>query len=248
MPIKAKKLGSKKGIERSLKGGSGKYALRVPAEGVIVRFLTEPEEWYQVELHFDESRKTSYPCIGLDDGCIACEEGQEARPRWFSVVYSIDDERVTVFEMPKSVVKMLYKKYERYNTITDRNYEITKEGTGLNTEYEVDAMSAEHLRGQSKMETIDLDDFLQAMHDEAMRQIEGGEETVTSRGRSRTSRTETRRTKSSRRQELDEDDFEDDDLDDEEDDTPKRRPTKVRAPRKTATTKSAPTKRRTVRR
>lgn len=237
MAIKAKKLGSKKGFEKSLKGGGNRYALRVPAEGAIVRFLTEPEEWFEVPMHFDEGRQTSYPC---SDDCIACDEGMEARSRWFAVVYSVDEDRVTPFEMPKSVVKMLYKKYDRYNTITDRNYEITKEGTGLNTEYDVDAMSAEHLRGQSKMEIPDLFDFVTNMYEDAMRQISEGEE-VSAAGRRHTRKSSPRR-----RVELDEDDFEDDDLDDE-DEAPRRRPTKVRAPAK-KTTKSAPTKRRTTRR
>lgn len=244
MPIKMKKLGSKKGIERSLKGGGGRYALRVPEEGVTVRYLTEPEEWYQVEMHFDQDRKTSYPCSGLDDGCIACEEGQEARARWFSVVYNVDDEQVTVFEMPKSVVKALYKKYERYNTITDRNYEITKEGTGLNTSYEVEAFSPEHIRGQDKMEVIDLEAFLTNMQDEAMRQIDGVEETITSRGRRR-SAAPSRRSQSRRRQELvDEDEIpDDDDFDDEEVQKPVKR-SRPKSPMKKSTT----TKRRTVRR
>lgn len=238
MAIKAKKLGSKKGFEKSLKGGGNRYALRVPPEGAIVRFLTEPEEWFEVPMHFDEGRQTSYPC---SDDCIGCDEGLEARSRWFAVVYSVDEDRVTPFDMPKSVVKMLYKKYDRYNTITDRNYEITKEGTGLNTEYDVDAMSAEHLRGQSKMEIPDLFDFVTNMYEDAMRQISEGEE-VSAAGRQRTRKSTPRR-----RVELDEDDFEDDDLDDEEDTAPRRRPTKVKAPVR-KTTKSAPTKRRTTRR
>lgn len=244
MPIKAKQLGSKKGIERSLKGGSGKYALRVPAEGVTVRFITEPERWFEAQLHFDERRKTSYPCVGIEDGCIACEEGQEARSRWFANVYSIDEDRVSPFEMPKSVVKLLYKKYDRYNTIMDRNYEITKEGTGLNTEYEVDALAAEHMRGLDEMEGPDLMDFLNTMYDDAMRQITDGEETVSASGRSRGSKS-SRRTKATRRRDLDdEDDFEDDDLEDEEEEAPKRRPNRAKAPR----TVSKPPKRRTVRR
>ena len=235
MAIKAKKLGSKKGFEKSLKGGGGKYALRVPPEGVVVRFLTEPEEWYEVEYHFDQDRQTSYPCV--DGDCIGCEEGLDAKSRWFAVVYNVDDDRVTPFEMPKSVAKMLYKKYDRYNTITDRNYEVTKEGTGLNTEYDVEAMPAEHLRGQSKMEVPDLGDFLQGMYEEAMRQIEDGVETVSASGRSKS-----RRSKPRRRIELDEDEFDDDPMDDEE---VIKKPRKVRTPSRTT---SKTMKRRSTRR
>lgn len=242
MPIKARKLGSKKGIERSLKAGGGKFALRVqPDVGTVVRFITEPEEWFEAYMHFDEARSVSYPCIGKDDGCLACEEGMEARPRWFAGVYSIDEDRVTIFEMPKSVVKALYKKYDRYNTISDRNYEVSKEGAGLNTEYFVESLDAEHLRGQSKMVAPDIEEFLQTMYDDAMRQIAGGEEEVTSRGRgpSRNSR----QAKSRRRMELDdEDEFEDDDLDDEDEDEAPRPKKKVKAPVKKTMTKTTATK------
>lgn len=248
MPIKGGRLGSEKGIKDSLKSNGSDYATRVPAEGeLVVRFLTEPEDWWAVELHFDEVRKTSYPCTGIDEGCVGCEEGMDSNKRWFANAYDVDAERVTVIEMPRSVVKEVMKKYDRVNTVMDRDYALSKEGTGLQTRYSAEALDVSNLRGMSKMTLIDLEEFLEKMLDRAMND-EDTDVLSSSRAKSR-SASRTGRGGSvdndRRRRDIEEDDFEDDDdiPDDNEEVAPKRRPrpktaTKTAA-RPTSTKKTA---------
>ena len=158
MAIKAKKLASKKGLKQSLSSDGNKFAQRVPEEGIIVRFLTEPEEWWEVELHYGE--KTSFPCNG-DDGCLGCDEGMDKGRKWYASAYVPDDDRIVVFEMGKSVVEEISRKYDRNHTVMDRDFEITKEGTGMRTRYFVDAHDPRHVKGLDKMEPIDMEEFFE---------------------------------------------------------------------------------------
>lgn len=229
MAIKAKKLASKKGLKQSLSSGGGKFAQRVPEEGIIVRFLTEPEEWWEVELHYGE--KTSFPCNG-DDGCLGCDEGMDTGRKWYANAYVAEDDRVVVFEMGQSVVSEISRKYDRNHTVMDRDFEITKEGTGLRTKYFVDALDPRHVKGLDKMEPIDMEEFFEEWLKRAMRE-EGGEEEVTATTRRRT------KSKPSRRKVMEEDDIEDDEIDDEEEDEEED---EEPAPRKRTVKKSAPAK------
>lgn len=240
MAIKAKKLASKKGLKQSLSSGGSKFAQRVPEEGIVVRFLTEPEEWWEVELHYGE--KTSFPCNG-NDGCLGCDEGMDTGRKWYASAYVADDDRVVVFEMGKSVVEEISRKYDRNHTITDRDFEITKEGTGMRTRYFVDAHDPRHVKGIDKMEPLDMEEFFEEWLKRAMRE-EGGEEEVSSVGRRST---RSSKPSSRRRRDLEEDDIEDDDDDDddeEEDESPRRRP----ARKASTTTRKKPAPRRRPRR
>lgn len=258
MPIKAKRLATKKGIKASLSSSGSKFAQRVPDEGIEVRFLTEPEDFWAVEIHY--GNKESFPCTGADDGCIGCEEGFDKGQKWYANVYWPDEDRVVVFEMGKSVFQALMKKYDRYNTVMDRNYEVTKEGTGQQTRYDMEALDKTHIKGIDRMEPVDLEQFFKDWLKRAMSDM-GEDEVISSRGNSHRrgapsagSRSRTR----GRRQELDdeEDDFEDDEDDfdeDEEDAKPvkAKRPTKTSNKRRTTATKTTrPTtgKRRSLRR
>lgn len=234
MPIKAKRLASKKGIKASLTSTGGKYAQRVPDEGIELRFLEEPEEWFAVELHYGD--KDAYPCVGIDDGCIGCEEGVNTGKKWYASAYWPEEDRVVVFEMGKTVMEAILKKYERNNTVQDRNFEITKEGTGMQTRYFVESLDAQRIKGQDQMEPIDLekffDDWLTRFHNES-----GAEEVISTKGRRRTASSASKR----RRAVAEEDDIEDEE--DEEDDVPESKPVR-RRPKKSTGTKTGATKRR----
>lgn len=238
MAIKAKKLASKKGLKQSLSSGGSKFAQRVPEEGIVVRFLTEPEEWWEVELHYGE--KTSFPCNG-DGGCLGCDEGMDTGRKWYASAYVADDDRVVVFEMGKSVVEEISRKYDRNHTITDRDFEITKEGTGMRTRYFVDAHDPRHVKGIDKMEPIEMEEFFEEWLKRAMRE-EGAEEEVSSVGRrsTKSAKSSSRR----RRRDLEEDDIEDDDDDEDDEDDEEERPRRRPARKASTTTKKKPTRRR----
>ena len=77
MQISGKKMGSVKAVKDSLKKGGSSlntYIKNVPAEGITVRFLTEPEEWFGFyEYWNDESRNFTPMAVGeiLPDGAKA---------------------------------------------------------------------------------------------------------------------------------------------------------------------------------
>ena len=231
MAIKAKRLGSKKGIKASLSAGGGKFAQRVPEEGIELRFLTEPEEWFSVDIHYGD--KDAFPCD--EDECVGCDEGLDSSKKWYANAYWPEEERVVVFEMGRSVVEGVLKKYDRNQTVMDRNFEITKEGTGLQTRYYVEPMDAQRIKGLDDKETIDIGKFLEDWLERVLKE-EGGEEVISSSGRRRTSKSST----SKRRRPIEEDDIEDDDDDDDDDTAPRGR----RAPAKKTTKKSSTVRRR----
>lgn len=236
MAIKAKKLGTEKGIKKSLAGGSSKFATRATEEGIEVRFLTEPEEWFEAAIHYGD--KTSFPCSEGD--CLGCEEGMDEGRKHYANVYLVDEDRVAVLEMAKGVAADVVRKYERNNTIMDRNFEITREGTGKQTRYYTEALDKSRMKGVDDLALIDLMSFMEEWLERALKE-EAGEEEVSASGRRHTKKS------TKRRRPIEDDDIEDDDEDmddddeDDEDEAPARR--KRPAARSTAT-KKRPMKRR----
>lgn len=237
MAIKMKKLNNAKGIKKSLSGGNNKFAQRVPEEGIEIRLLTEPEEWFQATVHYGD--KTSFPCSEGD--CLGCEEGMDEGTKFYANAFIPEEDRVVVFEMGTSVAGPIIKKYEKNNTITDRNFEVTKEGAGKNTRYFVDPQDQRRIKGQDDLELIDLEVFMEEWLDRAMKDM-AGEEEVSSRGRRHT------RATTKRRRPIEEDDIEDDDDDmyddgdDEEEEEEEEEEARPARRKSTATKTSRPTK------
>lgn len=116
------------------KGGGAGYLSRVPADGTLtVRFLTEPTEWVTYFEHYDQVRKF-YPCT---DECPGCTEGERPSARYLANAVDVAETRVIPLVMPKSMAASILKKYDKYATLLDRDYELSRSGTGLDTEYDV---------------------------------------------------------------------------------------------------------------
>jgi hypothetical protein len=138
MPVQAKKVGTIKNLKRSLSKGAGGYLKRIPADGIVVRFMTEPNEFIEYKEHYNENSDPRYfPCA---DECPECAEGRTSGSiRYLANVVDTTESRVEALVMPKSVVSELMRMYEKYGTIMDRAYELSKTGTTKNdTEYHVD--------------------------------------------------------------------------------------------------------------
>lgn len=134
--IKGGKVKSIALLKSSLKKGAGgsQYLSRVPADdSLTVRFLTEPTEWITYFEHYDQVRKF-YPCT---DECPGCTEGERPSARYLCNALDVSETRVIPLVMPKSMAGSILKKYEKYATILDRDYELSRSGTGLDTEYDV---------------------------------------------------------------------------------------------------------------
>lgn len=137
MALKTAKAGSIKALRASLErkgGGNDAFLQRVPADdSITVRFLTEPPEWQSYFEHYDQVMKY-YPCS--DDNCPGCVEGGRPTQRYLANALDVQGDRVIPLVIPKTLVTKLLHSYDRYDTLTDRDYELIRIGSGLDTDYD----------------------------------------------------------------------------------------------------------------
>jgi len=158
MQLSGKKMGSIKALKESLKKGgssSGTYIKNVPAEGITVRFLTEPEEWFGFHEYWNDEGKNFVP---MAQGEVL-PDGSRPSFRYLTQAVDIANDRVIPLKLAKTAANSLILKYDKFGTILDRNYELQKHGEGLDTTYDVtpDAPSKLNL---AKYETLDLEQIL----------------------------------------------------------------------------------------
>lgn len=208
------KIGSIKNLKKSLKAtGMGPLSW-IPKEGITVRFLTEPDDWFGYYEHYDEAIRKSYPCIEGD--CPGCATDQKRTFRYLANALDVEKDKVIALLLPKSLANRLTARYERNDTLMDRDYELFKTGEGLDTEYDLNP-EAPKKRAFSKYQLIDLGDALQKAWD-----VVWGE-SVTDEDEEETPRTRQRRTREAasrgrRRPTRDEKDEEDETEEEEDED------------------------------
>lgn len=165
----AGKLGSVSNIEKSLKGAGGNRGdkiVTVPSKGVLnVRFLQEPTDFFNYYEYYDTELKMSFPVVEGE----APPEDVRISKRYMGNVLLLDDKKVRAVIIPASLFEQIFTRFQKYGTILDRDYELSKTGSGLDTKYLLDYEPASKLPGmrawQEKM--LDLEDVLQSMLDEA---------------------------------------------------------------------------------
>ena len=134
--IKGGKVKSVKALKSNLKKGGGEhYMKRVPSDdSITVRFLTEPEEWFEFLEYFSEEHKFFPAVEGMDPDFVA--DLNSPSKRWLSAAVDVSDNNVISLVLPKSLAQSLIKRYDKYKTIMDRDYELTREGSGFDTTYD----------------------------------------------------------------------------------------------------------------
>ena len=159
MKLKAQQMGSMKALKESLKkgGGSGSvtYIKNVPSEGITVRFLTEPEQWFGYYEYWDDVAKNFVPMV---EGEIL-PDGARASFRYLASALDVDSDRVIPLKLAKTAANSLILKYDKYDTMMDRNYELQKHGEGLDTTYDVTPDSPSKMN-LAKYEGVDLESIL----------------------------------------------------------------------------------------
>lgn len=164
--LRAQKVGSIAGLKRDIKKGAGGagYLARIPANGERnIRFITEPTEWISYYEHYNSVDKF-FPC-GAD--CKGCMENNRPSSRYLASALDIDEDKVIPLVLPQSAVAQLLKFYEKYSTIMDRDYDVSREGEGKeNTEYFV-LPGDRTPRKLSKYDELNLIELLEAqIHDD----------------------------------------------------------------------------------
>lgn len=159
--LRAKKVSNVKSLKASLKKGSGAaYMKRVPNDDSLnVRFLTEPDEWYEYYEYFTEKDKFFPATEGMDPDVVR-ELGNPSK-RFLCQVVDIDENAVVPLVLPKSLAQSLMKKYDKYQTLMDRDYELVREGTGFDTTYEAIPEAPTKFNAR-KFELLDLLEVLEA--------------------------------------------------------------------------------------
>jgi hypothetical protein len=121
--------GSIKNLKRSLKKGSGSFIKTVPVDDSInVRFIEEPDKWYGYYEHY--VNESYQPCV--DDDCEGCDQNLRRSFRYLANVYSLDESKVIPLKLTKDLANQLLARYEKYKTLLDRDYELSRSGSGMN--------------------------------------------------------------------------------------------------------------------
>lgn len=166
MKLAAREMGSMKAVKDSLKKGGGNSAAwikHIPAEGITVRFLTEPEAWFGYQEYYQPDAKAFVPMV---EGEVL-PDGSRASFRYLAVAVDIETDRVVPLKMPKTAANALILKYDKYGTLMDRDYELERFGEGLDTTYDV-TPTAPSPFDISKYTVIDLEEVLVAARKDAI--------------------------------------------------------------------------------
>ena len=159
MKLATRQFGSVDEVKASLKrGGSNSgtaWVKAIPAEGLVVRFLAEPHEWFGYFEYWDQQASTFVPMAEgevLPDG---------VKPSFRYLVNAVDttSDQVLALKLPKSAANALMLKFDKYGTMLDRDYELDKHGTGLDTTYEV-TPAAPAPKALDKYTSHDLEEVL----------------------------------------------------------------------------------------
>lgn len=165
------KAGTVKSVKQQLKkgGGGDRLIYSVPKDGsVIVRFMEEPEDWFGFYEVYDQESKAFYPLLAGDS---EGKKGESPSFRYLANVvivesdYDKDVGKCVPFRLPKSLANSLILKYEKYGTILDRDYDLTRAGEGFDTVYDCTPEAPTDFKF-SKYDPEDLEDVLLKAYDE----------------------------------------------------------------------------------
>lgn len=135
--------------------------INVPADSTkVIRFLTEPDQWFAYQEYWDNERRRYIP---VADGV---EPPVRPSQRFLAQVVDRETDQVIALKMPKDLTNRLVLRFDRYNTIMDRDYEIMRTGKGLDTSYDV-TPEAPTSFDSAKYTKIDLLDILETAFNSA---------------------------------------------------------------------------------
>jgi hypothetical protein len=153
------------------RAGAGGDFIRYLKEGATTfRILQEQEEWKYYWEHFSPAG-FSFPCNGEADcpGCVSDNDKMKkvSRKIAFNALSSVNGtEYVDVWKIGPMVADKLENRIKRYETITDRDYTITKyKGSGDRWDFDVEGGTPVPINLR-KEEWKDIEGLLQAAWDE----------------------------------------------------------------------------------
>lgn len=214
-----KRYGSAAKARAAVKGGGSNNALRrlKAEETVKVRFLQEPEDWHEAWYHYVDGK---FSWCSQVRSCSGCSVGNRARKIVLANAVIMHSDRdgeagkVVVMQMPTTLADQVLKRHERFGTVLDRDYDLSREGATQNdTKYSVDYDEKKRRdlsRWDDKIHDITAivsSDISQNSSSDDSGEDEDDEEPRSTK-------------KSSRRSSHEDEDYEDEDEDDEDDEDP----------------------------
>ena len=171
--IQMVEFGTRVGTVKELKqkvtaSGGSQFITFVPEESkgtITVRFLTEPEEWLGYREIYDPIKKKSWPVPPDDSMPGSPEEDQRVTKRFLANAVNKEDDRVIAIKLPGSLVEQLLIRYERFNTMLDRDYLLGRTGSGMDTDYYCDAEPPTRFKSD-KYTLLDLNAILVSTYEQ----------------------------------------------------------------------------------
>lgn len=172
MPF-GQKATSLKQLKKNLKKGSGSFIQFIPKEGSLtVRFLQEPEEWVAFTEVYDPTLRRGYPLP--EEGMPGYDDDLRRSSRYLCNALDVENDKVIPLQLPKTLVNQLVVRYEKYDTICDRDYELIRDGEGKETTYMASPESPSARKVTKYMnQLIDLEKALE----DAYNNVFGGDDT-----------------------------------------------------------------------
>lgn len=156
-------VGSVHRLKQSLSktGGQGRtssdtWIRYIPKDNpIVVRFLLEPDGWVVYTEAWDNDKRKSYP---VPEGTFVPDDHRTST-RYLAQAVDTETDRVVPLCLPKSLMNQVVARYDKYGTIIDRDYELSKSGTGLETTYMMDP-EPPLARKLDKYDLLDLEEVL----------------------------------------------------------------------------------------
>jgi len=122
--------------------GGGTFIRAFKEGDTVIHFLTEPAEWVGYLEHYNPNPGGfSFPCT-QENTCPGCNselEKMRSKGRKVVIPVVVDDKWVNLYKIPKKFAERLAKRADRFGTLLDRSYVITRTGTGIDTDYDVES-------------------------------------------------------------------------------------------------------------
>jgi len=122
-----------------------------------IRFLSDLEDALEVTWHDKYEDAVNTPCLshfGLSCPFCGLDKSKVRTRQIFAwTVYNYDTDKKQIFKFPAnsfSPVPNLVAMYESYGTVCDRDFVITRTGTGFDVDYQVVPMDKSAFKGDDK--------------------------------------------------------------------------------------------------
>ena len=135
-------------------GGGGFWR---PQKGISkVRILSEYEAY---GFHWDNKKKKGGRCIGKDEGCIFCKEGDNPKAKFLMWVIDREDNVIKIAQIGYTVIQQIAELQVSddwgFSVVPDYDITINRKGEGIDTKYFVQPASTKTKLTTAEKKAVD---------------------------------------------------------------------------------------------